>query len=196
MKVIKEDSGLMIVKHRNILFFIIAIFFVILGFGATFSPNFLISETTPLWFGLVFILSGFLALFSIKITTIRLDKSENKISILKKRIAGRQNLEEFPIENVKEIELTVDFSSSSDGKNSYSYQLYFVLNDGQNKELGQNVTSTNKPLNSIFSSQIKTGKRIAGFLDVPFLERRPPTVQETLSTVSKTIKDSIIKARE
>ena len=196
MKVIKEDSGLMIVNHRNILFFIIAIFFVILGFGATFSPNFLISETTPLWFGLVFILSGFLALFSIKITTIRLDKSENKISILKKRIAGRQNLEEFPIENVKEIELTVDFSSSSDGKNSYSYQLYFVLNDGQNKELGQNVTSTNKPLNSIFSSQIKTGKRIASFLDVPFLERRPPTVQETLSTVSKTIKDSIINARE
>ena len=196
MKVIKEDSGLMIVKHRNILFFIIAIFFVILGFGATFSPNFLISETTPLWFGLVFILSGFLVLFSIKITTIRLDKSENKISILKKRIAGRQNLEEFPIENVKEIELTIDFSSSSDGKNSYSYQLYFVLNDGQNKELGQNVTSTNKPLNSIFSSQIKTGKRIASFLDVPFLERRPPTVQETLSTVSKTIKDSIINARE
>ena len=196
MKVIKEDSGLMIVKHRNILFFIIAIFFVILGFGATFSPNFLISETTPLWFGLVFILSGFLALFSIKITTIRLDKSENKISILKKRIAGRQNLEEFSIENVKEIELTIDFSSSSDGKNSYSYQLYFVLNDGQNKELGQNVTSTNKPLNSIFSSQIKTGKRIASFLDVPFLERRPPTVQETLSTVSKTIKDSIINARE
>jgi len=196
MKVIKEDSGLMIVKHRNILFFIIAIFFVILGFGATFSPNFLISETTPLWFGLVFILSGFLALFSIKITTIRLDKSENKISILKKRIAGRQNLEEFPIENVKEIELTIDFSSSSDGKNSYSYQLYFVLNDGQNKELGQNVTSTNKPLNSIFSSQIKTGKRIADFLGVPFLERRPPTVQETLSTISKTIKDSIINARE
>lgn len=196
MKVIKEDSGLMIVKHRNILFFIIAIFFVILGFGATFSPNFLISETTPLWFGLVFILFGFLAVFSIKITTIRLDKSENKISILKKRIAGRQNLEEFPIENVKEIELTIDFSSSSDGKNSYSYQLYFVLNDGQNKELGQNVTSTNKPLNSIFSSQIKTGKRIASFLDVPFLERRPPTVQETLSTVSKTIKDSIINARE
>lgn len=196
MKVIKEDSGLMIVKHRNILFFIIAIFFVILGFSAIFSPDLFVSEAPPLWFGLVFILSGFLALFSIKITTIRLDKSENKISILKKRIAGRQNLEEFPIENVKEIELTIDFSSSSDGKNSYSYQLYFVLNDGQNKELGQNVTSTNKPLNSIFSSQIKTGKRIASFLDVPFLERRPPTVQETLSTVSKTIKDSIINARE
>ena len=196
MKVTKEDSGLMIVKQRNILFFIIAIFFVILGFSAIFSPDLFVSEAPPLWFGLVFILFGFLAVFSIKITTIRLDRSENKISILKKRIAGRQNLEEFPIENVKEIELTVDFSSSSDGKNSYSYQLYFVLNDGQNKELGQNVTSTNKPLNSIFSSQIKTGKRIASFLDVPFLERRPPTVQETLSTVSKTIKDSIINARE
>ena len=127
MKVTKEDSGLMIVKQRNILFFIIAIFFVILGFSAIFSPDLFVSEAPPLWFGLVFILFGFLAVFSIKITTIRLDRSENKISILKKRIAGRQNLEEFPIENVKEIELAVDFSSSSDGENSFSYQLYFVL---------------------------------------------------------------------
>ncbi|HNU95718.1 MAG TPA: hypothetical protein PLZ70_01085 [Candidatus Paceibacterota bacterium] len=196
MKVTKEDSGLMIVKQRNILFFIIAIFFVILGFSAIFSPDLFVSEAPPLWFGLVFILFGFLAVFSIKITTIRLDRSENKISILKKRIAGRQNLEEFPIENVKEIELAVDFSSSSDGENSFSYQLYFVLKDGQNKELCQSVTSTNKPSSLIFSSQIKVGKRIADFLGVPFLERRPPTVQETLSTISKTIKDSIINARE
>ena len=85
MKVTKEDSGLMIVKQRNILFFIIAIFFVILGFSAIFSPDLFVSEAPPLWFGLVFILFGFLAVFSIKITTIRLDRSENKISILKKK---------------------------------------------------------------------------------------------------------------
>jgi hypothetical protein len=132
---------------------------------------------------------GLLFLFSIKITTIKLDKSENKISISKKRIVGSQTKEEYPIDNIKEIEFTVDFSSSN-GKNAYSYQLFFVLNDGQNIELSQSKMSSSS---TTFSSEVRLGKRIATFLCVSFQERRPPTVKETLSVISNTVKKSMIR---
>ncbi len=192
MRVIKEDSGLMIIKQRNILFFGITIFFIILGFNILFNPNSFISETPPFWFGLISILAGSLALFSIKMTTIRLDKSENKISIQKKRITGRPSSETFTIEDVKEIELVVDFSSI-DEKKAYSYQLYFVLNNGRNIELGRRVMSSDKSPGLLFSSQIRVGKRISSFLRVPFQEQHPPTTREKLSVFSKVIKNPIIK---
>ena len=40
------------------------------------------------------------------------------------------------------------------------------------------------------------GARIAGFLGVPFLEKRPPTVSETLSAVSSAIQNAAEKEME
>lgn len=184
MRITKEDSGLMVVKERNIFAFVVTVIFIFLGFNIIFNPSIFTSETPPLWFGLVSFFLGLIFLFTIKITTIKLDKSENKISISKKRIVGGQIKEEYYIDNIKEIEFAVDFSSS-DGKNAYSYQLFFVLNNGQNIELSQSKTSSSS---ATFPSEVRLGKRIASFLCVPLQERRPPTV-----VVSKAIKKSITR---
>jgi len=187
MKIIKETANIMILKNRNILGFIIGFIFVLVGIIAFVKPDFFTNKP-PLWFGLIFILFGGLAIFGAKVITITLDKTTNKLSFLRKGLLG-QSIKEYNLDQIKEVELSISFPSAEKMRQGfgYLYRLSFVLNTGEIIPLNPGSRSNKRTM----STERIIGARIASFLNVPFQERRPPTVSELLSTVQSTIQKEI-----
>jgi len=200
MKIVKKTLDLMILKDRNIIVFILGIIFTLMGFVMILKPH-IFSERSPVWLGLFFFLSGGFVIFVAKITTIILDKTSNKLLFLRRNLLGKK-IKEYNLDQIKEVELSVGYSSTN--KNvSYSYHLSFVLNNGEIIPLnpGSNLSVIRiSGIIGIGNKEIipdKTlGAKIANFLGVPFQERRPPTVDEILSTVSSAIQDATEKEIE
>jgi len=184
MKIIKEDSGLMIIKDRNIIAYIIGLIFVVAGFIAVFKPNFFIDHP-PAWSGLLGILIGGFVIFVAKITTIIFDKASNKLLFSQKGLISK-GTKEYILDQIKEVELSMAYSTSNKSR-GYSYHLACVLKNGELVQLNPWSSSNTRVLGSQVIPEKNIGERIANFLRVPFLERRPPTVVESLSAVSGAI---------
>ena len=181
MRIVKEDQNLMILKDRNIIAFVAGTIFLLAGIAVIIKPDFFTNQP-PIWSGFVgFLLGGFVVAIA-KITTIKLDKSINKLSLLRKGLTVQSN-QEYDLNQIKEVELSVAYNSSRKG-GGYSYHLAFVFNSGEIVPLNPGSSSTIRVMGRQIIPEKTLGARIATFLGVPFQERRPPTVSETLSAVS------------
>ncbi len=184
MKIAKETSGLMILKDRNIDAYFMGIVFLLAGIAVILKPN-LFANQLPLWSGFVGILFGGFVVLATKSTMVKLDKSTNKLVFLQKGITG-QNSKEYDLNQIKEIELSVAYNDSRNG-GGYSYHLAFVFSNGEIVPLNPGSSSTIRIMGRQIIPEKTLGAKIATFLGVPFQERRPPTVDETLSAVSSAI---------
>lgn len=191
MKILKEDQNLMILKDNNITIFVVGIIFVFVGLMIIFKPDYFTNET-PLWFGFVGILFGLFIILMAKITTISLDKLSNKLSFQQKGLTNKI-IKEYTLGQIKEIELSVSYSTS--GKNNYSYHLAFVLNNNEIIPLNPGSSSFLKIMGKQIIPENTIGQRIANFLNVPFQNRQPPTASEALSTISSAIQNAIEKEK-
>jgi len=99
----KRRSNLMILKDNNIIVFIVGIIFALAGFVVIFKSDFFTNQP-PMWSGFV--------VFVAKITTISLDKISNKLLFLRKGLTSK-NIKEYNLDQIKEVELSVAYSSSS-----------------------------------------------------------------------------------
>lgn len=194
MKIVKEDQNLMIIKDRNIIAFAVGIIFILLGFAIIFKPDFFTNQT-PMWSGFVGVLLGGFIVFFAKITTISLDKTSNKLLFLQKGLTNKTTAKEYNLDQIKEVELSVAYHSSSKG-GGFSYHLAFILNNGEIVPLNPGSSSITRIMRKQIIPEKKLGARIANFLNVPFQERRPLTVSETLSTVSSAIQNAVEKEME
>jgi len=185
MKIIKETSGLMILKDRGIFAFIMGLIFFILGALIVFRPS-IFNERPPLWLGIIFLISGGFVIFINKIITITLNKTSNELSILKKGLNGR-SFKSHKLDQIKGIELVASYKTTS-GRTRNSYSLVFVFNDGSVVPIGRGGSTT-----IIMGKQIvperKIGPRVANFLNIPFEERRPPTLNEIMSVIKNPLKN-------
>lgn len=184
MKIVQENQNLMVVKEKNILPLVIGLIFAAVGFLIVFSPQ-IFKEQPPLWFGLVFILIGFLAVLLCPFVTISIDRGTGKITFLWKRLIGTKK-KEYSLDQIKEIIFQTYYTIQTKTKRPRpNYSLLFIFKN--EKEVAfQNKGRKDKII----------GEKIAQFLNVPFQEKRPPTVSEVLSTIKETIQENIDKYKK
>lgn len=194
MRIVKEDQNLMTLKDRNIIAFAVGIIFFLAGVAVILKPDFFTNQP-PLWSGFVGILLGGFVVAVAKITTIKLDKSIGKLTFFREGLIG-QNHSEYDLKQIKEVELSVAYHTSSKGGGGHSYHLAFVFNSGEIVPLNPGSSSTIRVMGRQIIPEKTLGARIATFLGVPFQERRPPTVSETLSAVSSAIQSAAEKEIE
>ena len=193
MRIVKENENLMVLKDRNIIAFAVGIIFLLAGIAVIIKPDFFTNQP-PFWSGLVGILLGGFVVAVAKITTINLDKQVNKLTFLRRGLIGK-NSNEYDLNQIKEVELSVAYNTSRKG-GGYSYHLAFVLNSGEIVQLNPGSSSIIKVMGRQIIPEKTLGTRIASFLGVPFQERRPPTVSETLSAVTSAIQNAAEKEME
>lgn len=193
MRIVRQDQNLMILKDRNIIVFIVGIIFAFAGFAVILKPDFFTNQP-PTWSGFVGVLLGCFVVFAAKITTISLDKTSNKLLFLRRSLLGKK-IKEYNLNQIKEVELSVSYSSSSKG-GGYSYHLALVFNNGEIVPLNPGSSSIIRIMGKQIIPEKTIGARIANFLNVPFQERRPSTVSETLSAVSSAIQSAAEKEME
>jgi hypothetical protein len=195
MRIVKEDENLMVLKDENIMAFAVGIIFFIAGLVAIIKPEFFTNQP-PSWSGLAGIFLGGFVIAAAKITTVKLDKSANKLIFLRRGLIGKSS-DEYDLKQIKEVELSVAYNSSSRRGGRYSYHLAFVFNNGEIVELNPYTNSSSIiRMGQLVISEKTLGARIASFLGIPFQERRPPTVSETLSAVSSAIQNAAEKEME
>jgi len=194
MRIVKENENLMVLKDRNIIAFAVGIVFLLAGIAVIIKPDFFTNQP-PFWSGLVGIFLGGFVIAVAKITTVKLDKLANKLTFLRRELIGK-SINEYDLKQIKEVELSVAYNSSSRGGGGYSYHLAFVFNGGEIVQLNPGSSSSIRVMGRQIISEKTLGARIASFLGIPFQERRPPTVSETLSTVSSAIQNAAEKEIE
>lgn len=193
MKIVKEDQSLMVLKDSNIVAYLVGIMFFALGLVVIFNPDFF-DKQPPLWSGLLGAVFGGYVIAMAKMTTIRLDKLNKRLVFLRKGLIG-QTSKEYDLSQIKEIELSVSYSSSRRG-GGHSYHLAFVLSNGESVALNPGSSSIVRVMGRQLIPEKDLGARVAAFLGVPFLERRPPTVTESLSALSTAIQNAAEKKME
>lgn len=193
MRITREDQNLMILKDRNTTAFLVGIMFALVGLAVILKPDFFTNQP-PIWSGFVGVLLGGFVIFVAKITTVSLDKTSNKLLFVRKGLTSK-NTKEYNLDQIKEVELSVAYTSSSKGS-GYSYHLAFVLNNGEIVPLNPGSSSIARIMGRQIIPEKTTGARMASFLNVPFQERRPSTVSETLFVVSSAIQSAAEKEME
>lgn len=193
MRIDRVEYNLMVLKDRNITAFVLGIIFLLAGFVVIFKPDFFTNQL-PLWLGLVGILLGGFAVAVAKITTVNLDKSINRLTFLRRGLIGK-NISEYDLKQIKEVELSVASDTSRKGR-WYSYHLAFVLKSGEIVKLNPDSSSVSRVMRRQIIPEKTLGARIASFLGVPFQERRPPTVSESLFVVTSAIQNVAEKEME
>lgn len=181
MKIIREDERLMVIKDYNILVFCVGIIFFLVGTTVLVKPDFFINNP-PLWSGLIGIIIGVFIVSKTKIVTINIDKSSGKLLFLRKWLFGN-SYSEYSLSQIKKVELNTEYEESGNN-GGYIYHVSFIFNNGETVNLNPDSSSVIKIMGKPIIPEKTLGARIASFLDVPFQERRPTTVNEVLNTVA------------
>lgn len=176
----------MVLKDRGIAAYLIGIMFFVIGAVIILNPTFF-DKQPPLWSGWVSVLFGGYVIAMAKATTIKIDKLNNKLVFWRKGLTG-QDQKEYDLSQIKEVELSVAYNSSRRG-GGHSYHLAFVLSNGESVALNPGSSSIVRVMGRQLIPEKDLGARVAAFLGVPFLERRPPTISESLSALSTAIQN-------
>jgi hypothetical protein len=166
------------------------------GLVVIIKPEFFINHP-PFWSGIAGICFGAFIITFAKITTIKLDKQTNKLTFLQKGLTGKR-VNEHNLNQIKAIDLAVDYNNhtpSRKGGGLY-YYMAFILNNGEIIQLKPGSSSFVRLMGQPMMPEKTIAIRVANFLGVPFQERRPPTVSETLSAISSAIQNAAEKEKE
>jgi len=128
----------------------------------------------------------------VKTITIVLDKNTKKLSFKFKSLI-KEKSEEYNLDQIKQIELRQDYIPNSKGRGAYAYELFFIFDNGEEVPLNSYSSSIVLVLGKQIIPEKSMGARIANFLNIPFQERRPPTITETLSTIQEVVQKEIEK---
>jgi len=190
MKIVKEEQNLMVIKNKNTFVFLVGITFALTGFLTILKPDIFINQP-PLWSSIVGILLGSFIILVTKTTTINLNKTSNQIIFTHKTLF-RQTITQHNLQQIKKIELQTIYNSSNKSS-GYSYRLIFELNNGKQIPLNSQGSSIIRIMGKQIIVEKKIGTKIANFLNIPFQEKRPPTLKETLSVVQSAIQSAAEK---
>lgn len=188
MKIIQDDQTAIVAKDRPISSIFVGSAFM--AFGAAVMYAVIRVPAKPeqgvqLWYPLIFIGLGALAVILATFITVRLDKGTGQGTILRKRIVGRRE-ETFALSAVKEMRHEKTVRHSRRGSRQIS-RIAFILNDGRHIEV-------KFPGRGFSGSEV--GARMANFLGVPFTDTRPPTMREAFASMRGALKDVIEKKKQ
>ena len=191
MKIVKEDSHLLVLKDHNLSHYMGALLCIVVGFIVAyvfFSTNLL-----GVVIGGFFFLFGIVLLFITKRITLRLDKMSRKFFYHKQGLISKE-VEEHHFDQIKEIRLD-QFRKSNRNSAGYQYILMFVLKDREIPVefghvsislLGEFIGNPSKKLQ-------ENAKKIADFIGVPYNFTGAPGVGEFIKTGFSFVQDQIDK---
>ncbi len=185
MRIVKEKEDLMVLRDEWIITFLIGPVFLTVGIVFIIKEGFSPIEPSS-WTYLLFIFVGILITVLWKTTTISLDKKTGKLIFLSKGLKGKIS-KEYNLNEIKEVELHTEYLKNKDNESNVFYNLIFILKSGERVPLSPGEKSNRTSMGVQVIPEVDIGKKLAKFLEVPFQERRLPTVQETLSAVSNTV---------
>lgn len=185
MKIVYQDPNTLLLKDSNLLGYFIGTIFAIFGLAMTIKPSMFV-QSPPLLFSLLFLSIGVFVICVAKVTTANLDKAKDKIIITQKSLLSK-HAQEYLLSSVQQLELQQKYRTDSQNRPGISYDLVFIFNTGLQVPLYP-LGTTNISIGGIpVNTEQALGQNIASFIGVPFVERRPPTLQETLSAITSTI---------
>lgn len=174
MKITQQNETLMILKDWPTLPFFIGLIFILVGIIMIFFPSSL-KESPPVWVGVIFFILGCFASLSSKITTITIDKANDKISFYQRGFFGTEN-ENFTLSQIKEIRIKKEELSKL-------FSIVFLLKNGEEIPLGNNFSS-------VYRAKRKLAEKISTFIKIPFQEDFTPSIKDISEVAQKIIEKS------
>jgi hypothetical protein len=185
MKIINQTQDQMSLKDGNISSLVAGVVLMIVGvyiFYQTYSVSGL-SKNVLVGVGLF--IFGLVVLFLSSAITISIDKSQNKILFLKKRLLGGKS-QTYAIQDVLRVELRKSIEMEQGTRSQtgtismphqvLKYQSIIIFKDGVELPL-ENVKNssgiTSGVLMGVNGKEISIANQIAAFLNVPFQEGNP-----------------------
>ena len=194
MRIIKETESLMVLKDRRIFGFFVGVVFFFLGTILLIFPNISV-DRVPFWLDLVFIICGAFAILFMNVITVTIDKNANSMHFISKSlfIKGENT---YGLKDIKQIEMRANEDSTSSGRTGfytpkYSYSIVFILSNDIPVVMPSSGTTIVAGVQII--PEKKLGARISAFLGVPFIEKKLPTLAESIGTIKEEISNSLEK---
>jgi hypothetical protein len=192
MKVKLQTDTEMVVKSSPIVQMISAVIVLIIGLVV-------LAGAIKATLDMRLIVGGIMVLFSIlvilltRFRTIAIDKASDSFHITLKSIIGKKN-QEFKVSDVDRIEISEQMMRGMPGNQpgfsmgtstQVQYTSFIMLKNGDQILLSREHPGTGAAQGfGIFlahSRDRKTDKKIAGFLNIPFVQQTMPTPGETIS---------------
>lgn len=197
MKITQETPTALILKQRSFFPFILSLVFTIVGVYALISWG--ITDIKKLLISIVIIAFGLLVLIAAKFITIIIDKTANKITFASTGILGKKS-QVIELNQIQEVAIeeyiTQNVTNNHGPVNQLNFNLVFYLRDGQGIPVNIGTSSPSFSISGFHVGNffgrnkiIEMGNKIASFIGVPFVDRRPPTVADMVSGIYNAAKN-------
>lgn len=193
MRVTKEDQNTLVLKHSNFLARSIGVLFSM--FGVLIIINLPFLGDIPWWAGILFFMCGLPAILLPTKELIIFDKQKNQLIFNRKNLIKKYD-STYTLLDIKEVNIWIEANVNS-GK-GWQYLLGCTFNDGHRVILNEShpATGVQVSIGSMFWRLLperKLAQHLAIFLNVPFVEKQPPTFSEALSQVSERMEEVLEK---
>ncbi len=201
MKVTKETASVLELKHTSWF----GVFFgaAIMAVGLALLVSEAAMPGRKLWIvGLIALALGALCAVSQRFVTLTLDRSRRLATIDTRRIVGGSRVRKIEFNRIKEIVIHQTYARTTAGDREPRvrpiYHLVFHLADGKMEEIDitpRSSTAVNRVLTTHFvqnNAVMEVGNKVAEFIGVPCVDRRPPTFSqaiEGIQTIIRTAKE-------
>ena len=116
MKIINQSENQMSLKDSNVTSLILGAVFIIVGVFGAFGIYSVSRFSVPFWVMAAFFLVGLIIIFTSASILVIIDKTQNQISFLKKRLIGSK-AQNYNIQNVLRIELRKSYKMEAGTRN-------------------------------------------------------------------------------
>jgi len=201
VKVVSETQNQLILKQNRYSNIFLGIVLFLAGIGVFLIAH----QTAPKILSLVFLIIGILIIIFTKFITINIDKTQNSFSLIAAGLLGKKKTN-IALDQIKEVSLeeyvSTQYNIAGQNANMGSpmaqtnivYDLVFYLKDGQGIPIqiksGGNTFINGLPIGGFGSllgrnKNVELGNKIATFIGIPFIDRRPPGVIDMLSGITQ-----------
>ncbi len=198
MKIIEENPTRLILKQKSFMPYVIGVIFTVVGLYLLLIFTQKNAKSTII--GLIFVMAGIIPVVFNKFMTIVLDKTTRIITIVNTGLLGKKT-ETMTFDELKEVAIEEYVTTSTAGnsmpRNQLSYNLVLYKKDGQGFPIHIDSPSStfigSFPVLDLFKVRntiMEMGNKIAVFIGVPFIDRRPPTLTEVVSNISTTMQNN------
>lgn len=194
MKIVHATPSVLVLKQHSYISMAVGLFFFVTGLYLIFSQR----ESKTLFLAVILIMCGLLPVILFKFITIVINKTASTISITGVGLLGKKT-QTINFSQVKEVsieEYITANTTNSGPRNQLNFNLVIYLNDGQGVPIAMDspsvISISGIPIGGFGprNSVMDMGNKIASFIGVPFVDRRPPTVNDVVSNISTIMQNS------
>lgn len=201
MKVTKETASVLELKHTNWFGVFFGAAIMAAGLAMLFSEAAMPGR--KLWIaGLVVLAIGAIVVVAQRFVTLTLDRGRRLATINTQRIVGGSRIRKIEFNRIKEIVIEQTYARTTAGNREPRvrpiYHLVFHLADGKMEEIDITPRSS-MAINGVLTTHfvqnnavMEVGNKVAEFIGVPCVDRRPPTFSqaiEGIQTIIRTAKE-------